>query len=266
MKDSEILDKPGTLQEAPGAGDPEIDALRPWFHNLHLPDGRQTSPDHRLGDFPRFKWEAIASHLPEDLSGWTAIDIGCNAGFHSIELAKRGARVTAVDVDSHYLRQARWAVERFGLADRVTVRPGNVYELAHSAERYDLVWFTGVLYHLRYPLAAIDAAAGATARLLVMQSLTRIDKEEGAPDDLPYSQRERLSEAGWPAMSFIPGRFAGDPTNWWAPNRACLRAMLDSAGLSCVAAPDEETFICEPTGRTPHADELAALAGGRSEA
>jgi len=256
-------DGPGTLQEAPRAGDAEIDALRPWFHNLHLPDGRQTSPDHRLGDFPRFKWEAMAAHVPEDLRGWTAIDVGCNAGFYSIELAKRGAQVTAVDVDEHYLRQASWAVERFGLQDRVTVRAGNAYELARERERYDLVWLTGVLYHLRHPLAAIDAAAGAARRLVGAQSLTRVDREERAPDDLAYSERGRLSEPGWPAMSLIPGKFAGDPTNWWAPNRACLRAMLESAGLRCVASPDAETFVCEPTGETPHAGELAALAGGR---
>ncbi len=35
--------------------DPELAALAPWFHNLHLPDGRQTAPDHPLGDFPAFK-------------------------------------------------------------------------------------------------------------------------------------------------------------------------------------------------------------------
>ena len=86
----------------------EIEALGPWFHNVHLPDGRQTRPDSPLGDFPRYKWEALAPHLPEDLCGWTALDIGCNAGFYSVELARRGARVTAMDVDEHYLRQARW--------------------------------------------------------------------------------------------------------------------------------------------------------------
>lgn len=45
----------------------EARALGPWFHNLHLPDGSQTAPDHRLGDFPSFKWARIGAAIPTDL-------------------------------------------------------------------------------------------------------------------------------------------------------------------------------------------------------
>src|SRR3954468_17440893 len=92
-----------------------VAALGPWFHNLHLPDGRQTAPDHPLGDFPAFKWAEIAPHVPHDLAGWTALDIGCNAGFYTFELARRGARVTALEIDERYLAQARWAAAQYGL-------------------------------------------------------------------------------------------------------------------------------------------------------
>jgi tRNA (mo5U34)-methyltransferase len=81
-----------------------IAELGPWFHNLHLPEGVQTAPAHFLGDFPRWKWREISQHIPEDLTGWTALDIGCNAGFYSFELARRGAQVTGIDLDEHYLR------------------------------------------------------------------------------------------------------------------------------------------------------------------
>src|SRR5690606_2384639 len=47
----------------------EIEALGPWFHNLHLPGGVQTAPGHQYGDFPRFKWEQLAHAIPKDLSG-----------------------------------------------------------------------------------------------------------------------------------------------------------------------------------------------------
>src|SRR3712207_6240902 len=119
----------------------DIERLGPWFHNLHLPDGTQTRPGHPLGDFPAVKWAQIAPHVPEDLTGWSVLDIGCNAGFYTFELAKRGAEVTAIDCDAHYLRQARWAAGRYGLADRVTFRQMQVYQLAHTPEQYDLVWF-----------------------------------------------------------------------------------------------------------------------------
>ncbi|WP_407351305.1 methyltransferase domain-containing protein [Luteimonas sp. R10] len=88
-------------------------------------------------------------------TGKRLLDDGCpvvaNAGFYSFELVRRGARVTAIDVDDHYLRQARWAAGRFGLADRIEFRRMSVYELAHQRQAYDLVWLMGVFYHLRHP-------------------------------------------------------------------------------------------------------------------
>ena len=42
----------------------QIAALAPWFHNLRLPSGHQTAPDHPLGDFPRSKWWELAGSLP----------------------------------------------------------------------------------------------------------------------------------------------------------------------------------------------------------
>src|SRR3954469_14286946 len=108
-----------TACDTPVHTDPEIQQLGPWFHNLHLPDGTQTCPDHWLGDFPSFKWRELAAHLPEDLSGGTALDIGCTAGVYTFGLVKRGATVLGIDLDERYLRQARWAAEQFGVADRV---------------------------------------------------------------------------------------------------------------------------------------------------
>src|SRR3954465_10879142 len=82
----------------------EITLRGPWFHNLHLPDGTETAPDHPLGDFPGYKWNQLAAAIPEDLRGVRALDIGCNAGFYAIALAQRGADVVAIDHDPHYLR------------------------------------------------------------------------------------------------------------------------------------------------------------------
>lgn len=59
----------------------EIGKLGPWFHNLHLPEGIETAPDHFLGDFPSFKWQELKDHVPADLEGWKVLDIGCNAGY-----------------------------------------------------------------------------------------------------------------------------------------------------------------------------------------
>lgn len=223
--------------------------LGPWFHNLHLPTGLQTAPDHQLGDFPFWKWEHIQRYLPDDLTGWQALDVGCNAGFYSFELARRGAQVTGIDMDARYLRQARWAAKQFHLQNRVRFKAMEVYDLAFTKTRYDLTWFMGVFYHLRYPLLGLDIVAQKTKKLMIFQSLTLPGNEQYEGDmDLPFEHRDPLRHPGWPKMAFIEHHFAGDPTNWWIPNHACITAMLRSAGLRILAQPAHEIYVCEPDG------------------
>src|SRR5690606_33720378 len=144
----------------------EIKELGPWFHNIHLPDGSQTAPDHFLGDFPLFKWKEIGPALPQDLTGKKVLDIGCNAGFYSIELAKRGADVLAIDLDPKYLEQAKWVTAEFDLSHRIFFEQMQVYDLTRIDEDFDIVWFMGVFYHLRYPLLALDIIAEKTRDIL----------------------------------------------------------------------------------------------------
>jgi tRNA (mo5U34)-methyltransferase len=240
------LEVPGTLGE-----------LGPWFHNLHLPDGRQTAADHPLGDFPTFKWEQIAGRLPADLSGARALDVGCNAGFYSFELAARGAEVLALDLDEHYLRQGRWAAEQLDPEGRVEFRQGSVYDLVEVEESFDVVLFLGVLYHLRYPLLALDVVAERVGGRLVLQTLTIPgEKPVAPPADLEIDERERLLEPGWPRAAFVERRLAGDPTNWWAADAACVEAMVRSAGLRVASHPAHEFWICEPDPDHDQAREL----------
>jgi tRNA (mo5U34)-methyltransferase len=248
-----------TLETQP-RHDAEIAALGPWFHNLHLPDGRQTAPDHALGDFPAFKWRQLAPALPADLSGWRALDIGCNAGFYSCELAARDAEVLAIDHDERYLRQAEWARRKLGLEKRVELRRMSVYELVRLEDCFDLVLFLGVLYHLRHPLLALDIVAERTERLLALQTLTAPGEEVVTPPpDLGIDERDRLREPGWPAMAFIERSLAEDPTNWWAPTHACVEAMLRSAGLEVVERPGHELYVCRVRAGRRGNRELHAL-------
>jgi tRNA (mo5U34)-methyltransferase len=236
-----------TCQVTPTEGAGQIAALAPWFHNLHLPGGAQTAPQHPLGDFPTVKWRQIEPHIAADLSGWRVLDIGCNAGFYSFELARRGAQVTGLDIDTHYLAQARWAAREYGLEDSVSFREGSVYELAGSGEKYDLVWFLGVLYHLRHPLLALDILHEVTGRQMVLQTLTMPGEEAvEAPGNIGLFEREWLCRPGWPRMAFIERELENDPTNWWAPNHACVEAMVRSAGFKVTARPGHEIYICEP--------------------
>jgi len=222
-------------------------ALAPWFHNLHLPDGTQTAPEHPLGDFPACKWQALSPALPADLTGWSVLDIGCNAGFYSINLAIRGARVCAVDSNPHYLKQARWAADQFDLCDRIQFLQAQVYSLGRESKQFDLVLFLGLFYHLRYPQLALDIAARKTRRLLCFQSLSLNDDQiHSGLDDQPLHQRDAMLEPGWPKAAFVENKLASDPTVFWVPNLACMEAMLRDSGMRIVVKPGRETYICEP--------------------
>ena len=225
----------------------EIAALGPWFHNIHLPNGMQTAPGHYFGDFPMFKWQEIKLAVPEDLDGWSALDIGCNAGFYSFELAKRGARVLGIDLDPHYLKQANWAAVKMGLADHVEFRQMQVYDLEKLDRKFDIIIFMGVLYHLRYPLLALDIVTSKLTKLMIFQTLTMPGEEVFEPGpDMSLEERDNMLNRGWPVMAFIEKKLASDPTNWWAPNHACIEAMLRTCGLTITARPGHEMYIAEP--------------------
>ena len=242
--------------EVPGS----IEELGPWFHNLHLPDGRETAPGHPLGDFPAFKWAQIEGCLPADLSGARALDVGCNAGFYSFALASRGAEVLALDLDEHYLEQGRWASQFLDPEGRVEFRQGSVYDLVEVEGRFDVVLFMGLLYHLRYPLLALDVVAERVGGKLVLQTLTMPGAEPaGTPEDVEIGERRRLLEPGWPRAAFVEHRLAGDPTNWWAPDAACVEAMARSAGLRIAERPGHEIWICERDEANDPARDLRTM-------
>ena len=67
-----------------------VSDLGDWFHNMEL-GGVQTAPQHFLGDYPRVKWQRFSHAIPADLRGKSVLDIGCNAGFYSLEMKRRGA-------------------------------------------------------------------------------------------------------------------------------------------------------------------------------
>src|SRR5213596_1993082 len=109
-----------------------IQRLGKWFHNINL-RGVQTAPDHFLGDYPSVKFKSFAHAIPKDLTGKTVLDIGCNAGFYSIEMKKRGAdRVLGVDLDERYLNQARFAAEV--KRQEIEFRLLSVYDVAKLGE------------------------------------------------------------------------------------------------------------------------------------
>jgi tRNA (mo5U34)-methyltransferase len=219
-------------------------ALGKWFHNLHFGEV-QTAPDHFLGDYPAFKWRMFEHAIPADLSGKSVLDIGCNAGFYSLEMKRRGAeRVLGIDSHDGYLAQAKFAAEVEGVD--IEFRKLSVYELDKLGEQFDWVIFMGVLYHLRHPLLALDLIHTYVARdRMLFQSMQRGSGEvRPLKTDYPFEETDIFDEREYPAAFFVEQKYAHDQTNWWIPNRACVEGMLRSSGFAIVDQPEQEVYIC----------------------
>ena len=230
--------------EDPKSIERRVRELGNWFHNLDL-RGVRTAPDHFLGDYPATKWRTFADRLPADLTGKTVLDIGCNAGFYSIEMKRRGAeRVVGIDFDLDYLAQAQFAAKVCNVT--IEFQQLSVYDVATLGEKFDIVLFLGVLYHLRHPLLALDLIHEHVAKqLFVFQSMQRGSEQiDDVKGDYHFWEGGHFDSPGYPKMHFIEHRYANDPTNWWAPNRACSAAMLRSAGFDVIENPESEVFIC----------------------
>jgi len=221
-----------------------IEDLGPWFHDLEL-EGVRTAPDHPLGSFLDDLWLSIEPALPSEMDGQTVLDVGCNAGFYSLKLAARGARVTGIDTDARYLAQARFAASVLDVD--LKLHRMDVYDIDLLGRSFDYVLFMGVLYHLRHPLYALEKVARVVRERLVFQTMIRGSPRIFEPrQDYPMEERGAFEEPGFPAMYFVEHRYAGDPTNWWIPNESGAAAMLRSVGLTIDDHLGPGQYACSP--------------------
>jgi tRNA (mo5U34)-methyltransferase len=184
-----------------------------WWHSIDLGNGVITPGVHPLAElqdnFQHFK-------LPEDLSGKRVLDIGCWDGFYSFQAERRGARVTAVDC----WRPANFFKAKAALHSQVEFHELSVYDV--TKERlgaFDIVFFLGVLYHLRHPLLALEQVCEVTRDFAIIESHV-VDKLRAIED--PVMEFYEFDELG------------GQYDNWWGPNVECLSRMARSAGFARV--------------------------------
>jgi tRNA (mo5U34)-methyltransferase len=153
------------------------------------------------------------------------LDIGTFNGGLAFTLERLGAaRIVALDIypeDTLGFAQ----VKQF-LRSEVEYVRGSVYDLrsALGGERFDLVFYWGVIYHLRNPLLSLDnvRAALCDGGIAYVESAVS-DGELGNLASLPVVRFYRRDELG------------GDNTNWFAPSIVCLQEWCASAGLRPLA-------------------------------
>jgi 2-polyprenyl-3-methyl-5-hydroxy-6-metoxy-1,4-benzoquinol methylase len=121
----------------------------------------------------------VEPHIPafaefDRSAGKRVLEVGCGIGTDSVNFARAGAHVTAVDLSSESLHIAEQRAEVMGVADRIDFVQANAEELTSALpdEPYDLVYSFGVVHHTPHPERALAemralAAPGATLKLMV---------------------------------------------------------------------------------------------------
>jgi tRNA (mo5U34)-methyltransferase len=176
--------------------------------------------------------------LPRDLRGLRVLDIGAWNGCFSFECERRGARevVALTTEDPAFTGFSRLAE----LAGSRVVRNvhGTVYRLDPDVlGHFDLVLFFGVLYHLRYPLLAIDNIRNVCRGTVLVETHTIDDGWlDGRTADSPMRPLEGVHRlcpqvALW--RYYHEGELLGDASNQFGPNGQAVLDAFASAGFDC---------------------------------
>lgn len=189
------------------------------------------------------------ARMPEDMSGLTVLDVGTSNGALAFEAERRGAsRVVAVDLYEPTWFGFSTLAEHFG--SKASFVRASVYELpVVLAERFDVVAFFGVLYHLRHPLLGLDAVRRMANRWVFIETAVA---DASLPDPL-------LQEKGL-VRFFRSAELGSDSSNWFAPTTATLVDWCYSAGLR-----PEVTDAWPDAGRPERCALRAAVIPGEPE-
>jgi ubiquinone/menaquinone biosynthesis C-methylase UbiE len=121
----------------------------------------------------------VEPHIPgfaefERWNGKKVLEIGCGIGTDTINFARHGAEVTAVDLTEKSLEVARQRAKVFGLDDRIWFLQANAEELSSyvPANSYDLVYSFGVIHHTPHPERVLEqirrfVSPGSTLKIMV---------------------------------------------------------------------------------------------------
>ena len=122
----------------------------------------------------------VEPHIPgfaefERWRGKKVLEIGCGIGTDTINFARAGATVTAVDLSAESLKLANKRADVFGLGDRINFIEANAERLSEfvKPDAYDLIYSFGVIHHSPRPQEIVDqirrhfVSSGSTLKLMV---------------------------------------------------------------------------------------------------
>lgn len=199
-----------------------------WYHTQELAPGLVTPGMFDLRPY------VDRYGIPGDLEGQRVLDVGTFEGFWAFELERRGAAVTAIDVDriqdldwpprlrpaGDARRGEGFELARAALGSSVERIGGSIYEATPEllGGPFDLVFCGSVLIHLRDPMLALERMAALCSGRLVLAD--------------EYSRRLAL-------LPFLrAAEFRGETpwSTWWRPSPSAWLSMVHCAGFEDVRA------------------------------
>lgn len=207
-----------------------VDEYDYWFQRIHLGHGVYTKPE---TGYHETVWRAFLRCFPDDLGGASVLDVGCNAGYFSIQAKLRGAgRVLGIEPWPVYLQQARKIGDVWKLG--IEFDGLDAHDLDRVDEQFDLVFLCGLLYHLKNPLLVLEHVGRLCRDAVILDTeiipesrRNRVRVRSGAAGGV------RMTTARSGFMKFVEGHeLGGDGSNWWVPDTECVLGMLRTAGFT----------------------------------
>jgi SAM-dependent methyltransferase len=194
---------------------------------------------------------------PEQLAGKRVLDIGAFAGSMTFYAEDCGAEVVALDIQDPQTNGFGVLHEiRRSTAAHVTA---SIYDIHPDLfGTFDVIVFSGVHYHLKHPLLALERLNAVTrpgGELLALGTAADFwlhevgAKESGA--DLATITRENMpaltveSLAVLPLLGFYRDTFMGDTSNWFIPTTPALADMIGAAGYEVLTAATFPTHLSD---------------------
>jgi len=159
----------------------KVKSFEYWHYPFDLGNGVIISTDYSKEklDLRNFIWPAVLDLCGGCLKRLRVLDVGCNAGFWSLEAHRSGAQyVLGIDARPVHIQQAQLVRDALGISpEQLAFREMSVYDLSpKSVGKYDLCLLLRVLQHLRSPLLALEKLREVCKAYLVIDvKMVRID-------------------------------------------------------------------------------------------
>lgn len=218
-----------------------------WYYEFDLGDGVTTQITGKIDPAwhecrKNFIMPAIDAVFPEGLGGKTCLDVACNAGYWSFELARRGAeRILAIDREQSVIDRALFArdcLNQNGELSAVEFRTQDIYDTRSEDGPFDLVIAFGVAYHLTDLLGFFQRLHTLCERVAVIDSSVIT---ENAPT-LELADAKKFYFCDKQEFSFVP-------------STETLVRIMSHVGFTSIMQLRPIPETCEPF----HAGERVAL-------